>query len=624
MEAELDATLSALNLHHYPVEEQSTPSPSHIEKSSPSPVKPAHCYDDDDFEDWAAIPIPPPKPYVAPKFGRPKTVNPFDDLTKTGFTKKDPFTFFKDVGVLSIENVNGKPLQTAKGRVYSVNGDISSKTIDAHDSSLPMVDTSFLTWNSVPNYPQAYKAFDADKKAKAPATFIPPVRDLSAIYEDDDKCAAEYAKVGYYDDTVIVYGVSSLKTMDTWDLSKFPATLLGNIKRANYPYPRQIQRTAMPLILDGCDLLVCTETGSGKTLAFLVPMIARCLEAKECGTFFSGHCKVYGLVISPTRELTHQIYEQACKFANSTGISVAKMYGEYNTLLNTKELAAGCDILICTPGRLRHLYDAGLLDFRSLDFMVFDEADLILGDDFMEDIHPIIEATTGIGNERPYQMLFFSATFNEATMPSATKYMHQETSASVFSKKCATNKLCIQNFQRVQKMDKFQKLCEFLQEQYQEAEYDFSKFPHILIFVNSQSLCEELGQNLVTPFNCPVVSISGLYTQDCRFDVFDSFRRGNTPIMFTTDLCARGIDLKEVDYVINYELPRDIGTYIYRVGRVGRIKEGQAISFVDPCQNKHLVLEILQVLQVVHHPVSIEFDEIVKEAKMYIERGDDF
>uniref|UniRef100_A0AC35F2R3 Helicase C-terminal domain-containing protein n=1 Tax=Panagrolaimus sp. PS1159 TaxID=55785 RepID=A0AC35F2R3_9BILA len=200
----------------------------------------------------------------------------------------------------------------------------------------------------------------------------------------------------------------------------------------------------------------------------------------------------------------------------------------------------------------------------------------------------------------------------------ATRFMRRNKSASILSKKCSTNKLCMQEFQRVPKDERLETLKAFLDSKMVEVNMDSTKLPRILIFVNSQCFCDELTKILQT-FGFGVIGIRGNYAQNLRLEAFEGFRDKRYPIMVSTDLCAKGIDIKDVELVINYELPYYIDTYIYRVGRVGRIREGQCLSFVDPDLNKFIVPKILQVLQVANHPVSSNFDEIVEECQRIID-----
>uniref|UniRef100_A0AC35EXC1 ATP-dependent RNA helicase n=1 Tax=Panagrolaimus sp. PS1159 TaxID=55785 RepID=A0AC35EXC1_9BILA len=521
----------------------------------------------------------------------------------------DPLELFRDRGCVTIENVKGKPLQTATGRVYSAAGHISSKTLDFSDQTTG--NTTFLQWTSIPSIRKSFMSTDTENKPRPPKGYVPPVRDIEKIYEDDSKSAEDYSKVGDYDEALDVYGVDTMTTMDCW--KSLPPVLAENIALAKYPSPRQIQRVAVPLIIEGMDVVACTETGSGKTLAFLLPIIVKCMNDKKSGAFVSQELTPYALVICPTRELAHQLFEQASKLIQNTGITAAKMYGEYAFLPNSHELVRGCDIIFCTPGRLHHFYKEQYVNFRCLRFLVFDEADLLLGEaEFMDDLDPVIK-DSNFSLKTHYQAIFFSATFSSKLLDASTSYMRTRFSAIICSKKCATNKLCLQQFQRVEKDEKFTTLVEILNNRF--AEVDVSRYPRTIIFVNSRVLCHELTQKLLE-IGLPATRISGNYAQNERIDSLYDFRNGVSPILVTTDLFSRGLDIKDVDLVLNYELPWHIGGYIYRVGRVGRVKLGESLTFIDPTYDKQIVLDILQLLQVAHHPVSCYLDEIVEEVKV--------
>jgi superfamily II DNA/RNA helicase len=546
--------------------------------------------------------------YVPPSFKQDDNRPRFKSCN--GFkTVYDPLELFRDRGCVTVENVKGKPLQTATGRVYSAAGHISSKTLDFSDQTTG--NTTFLQWTSIPSIRKSFMSTDTENKPRPPKGYVPPVRDIDKIYEDDSKSAEDYSKVGDYDEALDVYGVDTMTTMDCW--KSLPPVLAENIARAKYPSPRQIQRVAVPLIIEGMDVVACTETGSGKTLAFLLPIIVKCMNDKKSGAFVSQELTPYALVICPTRELAHQLFEQASKLIPNTGITAAKMYGEYAFLPNSHELVRGCDIIFCTPGRLHHFYKEQYVNFRCLRFLVFDEADLLLGEaEFMDDLDPVIK-DSNFSLKTHYQAIFFSATFSSKLLDASTSYMRTRSSAIICSKKCATNKLCLQQFQRVEKDEKFTTLVEILNNRF--AEVDASRYPRTIIFVNSRVLCHELTQKLLE-IGLPATRISGNYAQNERIDSLYDFRNGVSPILVTTDLFSRGLDIKDVDLVLNYELPWHIGGYIYRVGRVGRVKLGESLTFIDPTYDKQIVLDILQILQVAHHPVSCYLDEIVEEVKV--------
>uniref|UniRef100_A0A914YVY7 RNA helicase n=1 Tax=Panagrolaimus superbus TaxID=310955 RepID=A0A914YVY7_9BILA len=570
---------------------------------------------EDNFETNSAI----KKSYVPPSFGG------------------SPFGFFIGGGTLIIDSINNKPLQPFKGdkhfqslilsildilgRCYSTSG----ASVPGNDRSINETmktnerNASLLSFGSSHNFSRSSKP-GTGVPTRAPHDFVPNVRDISKIRQDDFKSAKEYKNIYDFEEPLLVHGIGYLKTIDTWEMADYPETLLQNIYDSMYPQPRQVQRVSMPVILDRYDILVCNETGTGKTAAFLIPIIAMCMQSKAENPC-SEACAPFAVIIGPTRELVHQNFEQALKFSQNTGVTTAKLYGEYAVNSNIKELLNGCDLLFTTPGRLRHFFEEEFINLRYVKFLVFDEADTLLEKCFMDDIDPIIQHQN-FPPKGNYQTLFFTATVGEYMIHAATRYMVKKHSVSVFSKKGATNKLCMQEFQRVPKDDRFEALKEFLDYQIAETGRDPRKFPRILIFVNSQLLCDQLTEQLRT-FGFAAIGIRGNYAQDCRLAAFESFREKINPILVSTDIMAKGIDIKDVDLVLNYELPGSINSYIYRIGRVGRIKEGNTLSFVDPLLNKFIVLQLLKLLEFVNHPVSAAFDEIVEEAKRIIEEDAD-
>uniref|UniRef100_A0AC34F970 ATP-dependent RNA helicase n=1 Tax=Panagrolaimus sp. ES5 TaxID=591445 RepID=A0AC34F970_9BILA len=227
---------------------------------------------------------------------------------------------------------------------------------------------------------------------QVPRDYVPNVKSVDDLFMEDERSSANYATTIADDDVIHVEGtIDDRVTIDKWTDATFAEPLMNNIKRANYVMPRAIQKTAIPLILDNYDVLGHAETGSGKTAAYLIPIISECIDAKASGKFKSESGHPYCIILTPTRELVRQCFEQACKFSNETGVTVAKSYGDYPTRKNKEEINRGCDILCITPGRFKHFADDGSIAFNKLRFFVLDEGDHLLSANFLNDIRPIME-----------------------------------------------------------------------------------------------------------------------------------------------------------------------------------------------------------------------------------------
>jgi ATP-dependent RNA helicase DDX3X len=307
-------------------------------------------------------------------------------------------------------------------------------------------------------------------RCQAPRDFASKVRDIDDLFGEDERSADNYATTIADDDVITVEGVSGeLITIDSWADAQLPEALMKNIARAKYIKPRQIQKTAIPLIMDRYDVIGQAETGSGKTAAYLIPIIAECMDAKENGTFKSDTGYPYCVILAPTRELVRQCFDQARKFAHDTDVTVANAYGEKPTRKNVQEINEGCDILVISPGRFKHLSDEGCIGFNKMRFLVFDEGDHLLTPVFLNDIRPILQLPSfPKGNVR--QTLFFSATFDDEMINSAKEFMRDEGfRALVSNRKIAVNKKCAQVFCAPEHSTKFSILVDFMQKELEKG-----------------------------------------------------------------------------------------------------------------------------------------------------------
>ncbi|KAF2286252.1 hypothetical protein GH714_012613 [Hevea brasiliensis] len=354
-----------------------------------------------------------------------------------------------------------------------------------------------------------------------------------------------------------------------------------NIRRCKYVKPTPVQRHAIPISLAGRDLMACAQTGSGKTAAFCFPIISGIMkmQGQSAQRPLRGARTVYplALILSPTRELSMQIHEEARKFSYQTGVKVVVAYGGAPLNQQLRELERGVDILVATPGRLVDLLERARVSLQMVKYLALDEADRMLDMGFEPQIRKIVEQ-----NDMPLpgarQTMLFSATFPKEIQRLASDFLFNYIFLAVGRVGSSTD-LIVQRVEFVHESDKRSHLMDLLHAQ--RANGVQGKQALTLVFVETKKGADSLEHWLyVNGF--PSTSIHGDRTQQEREQALRSFRSGNTPILVATDVAARGLDIPHVAHVVNFDLPNDIDDYVHRIGRTGRAgKTGLATAFFN-------------------------------------------
>ncbi|POS77715.1 DEAD box RNA helicase-PL10B [Diaporthe helianthi] len=369
------------------------------------------------------------------------------------------------------------------------------------------------------------------------------------------------------------------------DAGLHPA-MVNNLDKAQYKTPTPIQKYCLPAIKQGFDVIGIAQTGSGKTAAYLIPILDKLMgKAKKLAaprpnpsTFKPGidppvRAEPLVCIVVPTRELAIQIFMEARKFCYRSMLRPCAIYGGGPIRDQIEQLSKGCDILVASPGRLLDFIDRpDILTLRRLKFMVIDEADEMLHDDWREDFGRIIGG--GEQEEGNIQYLLFSATFPKRVRELAMTHLATEHVRFRVGRAGRANDNIVQNVVQTDPSMKRQAMYDLLH----------SMPPaRTLIFVNNKRTADELDDFL---FNrgLPCTSIHADRTQLEREDAMRAFRKGSMPIMIATGVSARGIDVRNVCHVINFDLPSNdhggIEEYTHRIGRTGRIgNRGLATSF---------------------------------------------
>ncbi|KAL9258993.1 DEAD-box ATP-dependent RNA helicase 37-like protein [Drosera capensis] len=351
----------------------------------------------------------------------------------------------------------------------------------------------------------------------------------------------------------------------------------ANIRRCKYVKPTPVQRHAIPISLAGRDLMACAQTGSGKTAAFCFPIISGIMREQPQRQRGIRAVQPLALILSPTRELSMQIHEEARKFAYQTGVKVVVVYGGAPITQQLRELERGVDILVATPGRLVDLIERVRVSLVSIKYLALDEADRMLDMGFEPQIRKIVDES-GMPGRGKRQTMLFSATFPKEIQRLASDFLSNYIFLAVGRVGSSTD-LIVQRVEFVQENDKRSYLMDLLHAQKTNGIH--GKQSLTLVFVETKKGADQLEYYL-TMNGFPATSIHGDRTQQEREMALRSFKSGNTPILVATDVAARGLDIPHVAHVINFDLPNDIDDYVHRIGRTGRAgKTGLATAFFN-------------------------------------------
>lgn len=339
--------------------------------------------------------------------------------------------------------------------------------------------------------------------------------------------------------------------------------LMQAIGRKGYKETTPVQEQVIPLLMNKKDVLACAQTGTGKTVAFLLPLLQDLINST------SGR-GVKALILSPTRELAMQIADEIDSLTLFTRIRCAVIIGGESIEDQLDSVDRGAEIIVATPGRLHHLQANRSIDFRKLEWLVIDEGDLMLDMGFIGTIRKIVS-----GLPRKKRSALFTATLQPETIKLGKEILYRPATVNLIEAKPDVS-LITQIAYYVDKPNKLKLLIHILTERQVKT---------ALIFVRTRQDAETLTSEL-NRAGFSASSLHGNKEQFERREAFQSFTSGETDLLIATDLAARGLDIEDMGYVFNYELPNDPETYIHRIGRTGRAgKTGIAISL---CSNAEL------------------------------------
>jgi ATP-dependent RNA helicase RhlE len=365
--------------------------------------------------------------------------------------------------------------------------------------------------------------------------------------------------------------------------------ILNALEKKGYSNPTPIQQQAIPIILSGTDIMGCAQTGTGKTAAFAIPILQNLVKTQKN----EGRRKIRCLILTPTRELAIQIEENIKDYGSNLNLRHAVIFGGVSQLNQINRLKNGIDILVATPGRLLDLQQQGYIDLRSLEVFVLDEADRMLDMGFIHDVKKVLKL---IPAKR--QTLFFSATMPKE-IKSLASTMLTNPKQVVVTPVSSTAEKIEQELYHVVTAQKKDLLLHILTEK---------TVNFVLIFTRTKHGADRVVK-ILSRANIKAAAIHGNKSQNARQNALNNFKNRTIQVLIATDIAARGIDIDELELVINYDIPNIPETYVHRIGRTGRAgANGKALSFCDVEEQPYIKsiekLIGLRIKEVKNHPFS--------------------
>nr|WAW12296.1 DEAD box helicase 4 [Gambusia holbrooki] len=416
-------------------------------------------------------------------------------------------------------------------------------------------------------------------------TYVPPT-----LPEDEESVFSHY-KSGInfdkYDDILVdISGTNPPRAIMTFDEAATCESLSKNISKSGYVKPTPVQKHGIPVISAGRDLMACAQTGSGKTAAFLLPILQQLMTDGVAACRFSETQEPEAVIVAPTRELINQIYLEARKFAYGTCVRPVVVYGGVNTGHQIREILKGCNVVCGTPGRLLDMIGRGKVGLGKVRYLVLDEADRMLDMGFEPDMRRLV-VSPGMPSKENRQTLMFSATYPEDIQRMAADFLKPDylfLAVGIVGGACSDVE---QKFVQVTKFSKREQLLDILKITGTERTMVFVETKRQADFI-AVFLCQE---------KVPTTSIHGDREQRERELALTDFRSGKCPVLVATSVAARGLDIPDVQHVVNFDLPKDIDEYVHRIGRTGRCGNvGRAVSFFDPEVDGALARSLVTVL----------------------------
>ena len=364
------------------------------------------------------------------------------------------------------------------------------------------------------------------------------------------------------------------------------------VAEMGYESMTPIQAQAIPVVLTGKDVMGAAQTGTGKTAAFSLPLLQRLLKHENASTSPARH-PVRALVLLPTRELADQVAQQVKLYAKYTNLRSAVVFGGMDMKPQTLELKRGVEVLVATPGRLLDHIEAKNAVLNQVEYVVLDEADRMLDIGFLPDLQRILSYLP-----KQRTTLLFSATFSPEIRRLANSYLNDPVTIEV-AQPNATASTVEQHFYSVNDDDKRRALRQIVRQR---------GLNQAFVFVNSKLGCARLARSLERE-GMNTTALHGDKSQDERLKALEAFKKGEVDLLVATDVAARGLDIKDVPAVFNFDVPFNAEDYIHRIGRTGRAgASGLAVTFVSNTDGR-LVADLEKLLKKKIELEPIEYEE---------------
>ena len=388
------------------------------------------------------------------------------------------------------------------------------------------------------------------------------------------------------------------------------ARIVAAIKEMGYSTPTPIQSKAIPIVMQGKDVMGAAQTGTGKTAGFALPIIQKLLPGANTSMSPARH-PVRALVLAPTRELADQVAENVKKYIAKTPLRCATVYGGVDMDPQTQALRAGVEIVVATPGRLLDHLQMKNTTLSQVEAVVLDEADRMLDMGFLPDISRILNLLP-----KQRQSLMFSATFSEEIKRLAANFLREPVLVEV-ARRNQTAETIRQDVVRVHESEKTDALLTLLK----TGGHDGGPIKQVLVFVNAKIECRRLARQLQKA-GVNADAIHGDKTQDERMKALDGFKKGEIEVLVATDVAARGLDIVELPFVINYDVPFNAEDYVHRIGRTGRAgATGVAIMLMTGADERG-VQAIEKLTKQSFTPASLQIESTRSERPERRERSD--
>ncbi|GLU11287.1 hypothetical protein SLE2022_280440 [Rubroshorea leprosula] len=390
---------------------------------------------------------------------------------------------------------------------------------------------------------------------------------------------------------ITVTGLDVPPPFTSFEATGFPSEILREVLNAGFSAPTPIQAQSWPITLQSKDIVAVAKTGSGKTLGYLIPgfiHLKRCRNNSQMGPTM--------LVLSPTRELATQIQDEAVKFGKSSRISCTCLYGGAPKGPQLRDIERGTDIVVATPGRLNDILEMRKISLHQVSYLVLDEADRMLDMGFEPQIRKIVKEVPA-----RRQTLMFTATWPREVRKIASDLLVNPVQVNIGNvDELVANKSITQHVEVLSPMEKHRRLEQILR--------SLEPGSKIIIFCSTKKMCDQLARNLTHQFGA--AAIHGDKSQGERDHVLNRFRTGRTPVLVATDVAARGLDVKDIRVVVNYDFPTGVEDYVHRIGRTGRAgATGVAYTFFGD-QDAKYALNLIKILEGANQRVPPEIREM--------------